>query len=304
MEMNRKNLFDSLKDIYGERTFDLDNDEHINTLKNKGWIFEIIGQQIKRPDFLILEFGNRTILIELKAIKEKIINNVVKKKIQEMKERKRDSVFYWVDSYRKNLKEHIQKSNNQFKEFIKNNLKQFYKKRELICNFSTVVAFYCERFVHHYTLPEIRNELFGITVEDFDEFFKTSYYTKDSLLNIKRYRAISLIAVWDGKERFILHDNPFTYVESNVPIFLTKKDINNFIIDIYFSELKGIRIFIIKQISFEKKEEIRYEIDNSVVDKENFLEVLHSKIKYVDKIETEQKEEFYTLLKKHRKIER
>ncbi len=298
MEMNRKKLFDSLKDIYGKKTFDLDNSEHINALKKKGWIFEVCGQQIKKPDFLILEFDNRTILIELKALEEKEIDKIVKKKIQEMKEKKRDSVFYWVDSYRKNLKGHIQKSSNQYKEFIKNNIEKFYKNRERVCNFSTVVAFYSERFIHDYTLPEIRDELFGITVEDINEFLKTFYYTKDSLLNIKRYRAIGLIAVWDGKVRFNLYNNPFTHLENNIPIFLTKKDINNFIIDIYFSKLKGIRIFIIKQVSFDKKEIIRYYIDNTVVDKENFIEVLHSKIKYVDKTESEDKEEYINLVKR------
>jgi len=299
MQLSRSRLFNSLSEIYSGKIFDLDNNDHINVLNNKGWIFEIREQQIKRPDFLILEFDNRTILLELKKIEEKQKDKDVKKMIENMKGGKRNSVFYWVESYRKNLKEHIGKSNNQFKEFIKNNKEKFYKNQKLICNFSTVIILYSKRFIHDYTLPEIKSELYGKEVEDIDEYFRIFYYRKDRLLNINKYRAIGLIAVWDGKERFNIYNNHFTCVENNIPIFLTKKDINNFIIDEYFSEKTGISIFIIKKTSFERKEEIIYLIDNRAVSKENFIKELHLEINLVNKYESEQKEAFDNLFKKH-----
>lgn len=285
MQDNRENLFISLKNIYGEKVYDLDKKDHIKTLKNNGWIFEKEGKQIKRPDFLILEFDGRIILIELKEFEEKPTDRDLREKIETTKPG--EVITYLIDPYTENLREHIKTSNKQFKKFLGINGDKFFKNGKVVYNFSNVVALYCKRIIHDYTLPGVMEELFGKIYQKTDKYLQ-SYFTirdRDMILKKKTYRAISLIATWDGKEKFYIYNNPFTLVENNIPIFLTKKDINRFIIDDYFSQLTGIRILVIKEIKFDKNETIKYLINDRYIDEEKFFEVLHSEIKNKEEME-------------------
>lgn len=280
--MNRNKLFSSLKDIYGEKAFDLDINNQVETLKNKGWIFEDNAKQINKPDFLI-EYDNRIILIELKEMEEKQTDINLKENIEEMRKGKKTAFAYWGDPYRKNLKGHIEKSNIQLKEFVKSNKGKFFKNNKYISDLSTIVAFISKRLIHHYTLPGIMDELFGDIVEEIDEFSHVSFFIKNSLLNRERYRSIGLIAIWDGKEKFNIYNNPFALIENNIPIFLTKNDRNIFIIDDYFSKLKGIRIFVLNRIYFDNRKEIIYLINGRPVDEEHFLNDLLLEINNTNK---------------------
>jgi len=298
--MNREKLFNSLRDIYSDSVYDLDNNEHLKKLRKNKWIFEKNKKQINRPDFLVKALKNRVLLIELKKIEEKQSDLDIKKELQKRKEEKFKTPFgWWVEPNRKDLKKHVEQANKQFKGFIKPNSSKFFKNEKLKCNFSTILALHSERIMQRYTLPDIIEDLYGRVKQEYeDNFFTFRYKVEEKLLNIKRYRSIGLIAVWDGNDRFLIYNNLHTLVPNNIPFFLTKKDKSYFILDEYFSVLQGIKILLLQESDFNGNKKFSFLINEIYADKENFFEMLFSEIKFFSRVHKEQREIFNNFFKR------
>lgn len=271
-------IYNSLKSLYGNKVFDVDDKNVQNRLSSDGWN---ISENYDRPDFLILDFNKSNILIELKEI-EKIEEDI--KTQRELTEKL--STYYWEPDLLEIFKRKIKKSNKQFKKFIDKN-------SNLLRQSITILLLKCNRITANFTIEDAEKFVYGEVIEMFNPFGDNNYEIKNKVLNKKVFTSISCIGIWDGIEKFIIYHNKYNIHEFNVPIFITKKDINYFLLK--DSLLNGIRVKKYKTVNYNRKEDIKYLVDNCFVDESDLSDYL---IKLKEKLKKIKKEQIRILSKK------